>query len=242
MKFSSRLSLWGIAIATSLLPIIIATPSSVAAATMTGTCGSNLICVQTFGKQQIDVRVASLNTLIATVQTHAYLTDAQKNVIQNDLKSSIPGLQALEKQLMGETVIANARDDVHAIYANFRIYAIVLPRDSHEVWLDHLSNLHDNLVAGEPTINQAIQAASNKGINVTQEQAQDADLVAKVSDAGTQITSAQNLVASLIPANYPATNQTLTTMRAEMKVADTDLGSAAKDLHQITQELEAAGA
>ena len=242
MKSSIRLSGWAAAIVAALLSLVFTTPLPVAAATHTTGCGNNLSCVQTVGKQLIDVRVTALNTLIAKVQANTYLTDPQKNTIQTDAKANIPLLQALETQLMSETTVASARTDVHNIYTNFRIYAIVLPRDYHEIWLDHLSNLHDQFVSGEPTINQVIQTAAAKGINVTQEQAQYSDLIAKVTDAGTQVTNAQNLIATLVPANYPGTNQTLATMRGDMKQANGDLVAAAKDLHQIREELETAGA
>jgi hypothetical protein len=242
MKMTTRLTLWSAIIVATVLPALCMAMTPVDAATMTGSCGKNLSCVQTFGKTEIDKRVAALNVLVGKVQANAYLTDQQKDTIQTDAKSNIPPLQALETKLMGETNIADARTDVRNIYVDFRIYAIVLPRDYHEIWLDHESNLHDQFVAGEPTINQAIQAASAKGINVAQEQSQYNDLVAKVTDAGAQITSAQNLIASLVPANFPGTTQTLATMRGDMKQAHGDLVAAAADLNSITQELKAAGA
>jgi uncharacterized phage infection (PIP) family protein YhgE len=241
MKRMIRLGLCGAAIAAATLFALFLSFRPAQAASE-GTCGNNLQCVIAFGNARIQERVTALNTLIARVQANQYLTDSQRDAIQTDARTNINGLQTLKTKLDGETNIANARTDVHNIYAQFRIFAVVLPRDYHEVWLDHMTNLHDQFVSGEPTINQAIQAAANKGINVTQEQQQYNDLVAKVGDAGTQLTSAQGLIPSLIPANFPGTNQTLATLRGDLKQAHTDLAAAAKDLNDITQELKAAGA
>lgn len=237
MKLFSRLSLLGASI-TAILSLGIAVyPATAMAATSQGTCGNNLQCVQAVGNADIDKRIVSLNTLIEKAQDNKHLLAGQITPIVNDANANIHGLRTLRSTLDGETVIANARQDVKNIFVQYRIYAVVLPRDYHEIYADHMTNIHDTFVANEGLIETIIQNKANKGINVTQAQQQYQDLVAKVNDAGTQLNSTQTLFSQLVPANYPGTNQTLVTIRANLKQARTDLQGAYQDLKSIRQEL-----
>ena len=205
-------------------------------------CGKNVQCVQSIGDALIAKRIASLNAFIARINAHQRLTSDQKTALVGDAQTNITNLQAQQKLLDGETTIDAARTDVKNIFVNFRIYAVVLPRDEGEAYLDVLATIQSKFSSNESKISQAIQNAANKGINVTQEQQQFSDLQAKVTDAATQISNAQGLIPSLTPANYPGTTATLVQYRADHKAARVDLTAAAKDLKSIVTELKAAGA
>lgn len=201
-------------------------------------CGKDPKCVIAWGDARIADRIAKLTTLNDRVNANTHLTADQKSALTGDAQTNITNLQTLKTKLDAETDVTAARADVKSIFTQFRIYAVVLPRDDREAVLDHLTNLQAKFVANEPKIQQAIQAAANKGVNVSQEQEQYTDLVAKVNAAATQDSAAQALVASLTPANYPGTAATLAQMKGNLKAAHDDLVAAHTDLKQIISELK----
>lgn len=247
MKQFSRFALLGVALCAALAATFVMKGGSVAAAsplaTGTGTptshkgCGDDIACVITYGNHAIDMRVDSLNQVIARVNARKGLTQNQRDPIINSANTDISGLHALRQKLDDEQSIANAHTDVQNIYAQFRIYAVMIPSDYAQVWLDDLSNAHDFFVSKEPTIEQLIQKYGSPGNT----QALYTDLATQVTNAGTAISSGQGLIPSLIPANYPGTKATFVTLKGDLQTAHTDLKAARSDLEQIIATLKAAG-
>ncbi len=199
---------------------------------------TTVACVQQFGDAKINERLAALDKLAGDAQSHKALTDQQRQTILSDVQTNKDGLNALKSKLDAETDINAARTDVKNIYVQFRIFAVVIPRDRGEIVLFHEQNVIAKLTAGNQKITDAIQKAKDKGDDVTQLLALQSDYNAKLADATKQANAAQGLIASLTPANYPGTNDTLKTYRSDLKAAHDDIKDAAKDLHQITQMLK----
>jgi hypothetical protein len=119
-------------------------------------------CVIAFGDQRIDERTAALTKLNdkASEQVAAgHITSSQASAIQADVTSNQSGLTALKSKLDAETDATTARQDVKNIYTQFRIFAVVLPRDYHEIVLDIMTNVQAKLVGLEPKLQQAITGA-----------------------------------------------------------------------------------
>jgi hypothetical protein len=216
-----------------------ATTPTLAATTPTpGAHCTTVACVQQFGDAAIALRLAALDKLAGIAQNHKGITDDQRQTILIDLQTNKDGLNALKGKLDAETDIKAARDDVKAIYVQFRIFAVVIPRDAGEIWLFHEQNVIARLLAGNDKITDAIQKARNAGKDVTQLLALQADYNAKLADATAKTNDAQSLLPSLVPANYPSTDGTLKTYRSDLKGAHDDIVDASKDLHQIVQMLK----
>jgi hypothetical protein len=199
---------------------------------------TTVACVQQFGDARITERLEALDKLAGDAQGHKGITDSQRQTILSDEQTNKDGLNALKSKLDGETDIQAARADVKNIYVQFRIFAVVIPRDRGEIWLFHEQNVIARLTAGNDKITSAIQKAKAKGDDVTRLLALQADYNAKLADATTQTSNAQGLIPSLTPANYPGTDGTLKTYRGDLKAAHDDIRDAAKDLHQIVQILK----
>jgi hypothetical protein len=208
-----------------------------ATGTATGNhCGQSVSCVIAFGDARIAERITALQKLIDRVNNRAHLTSDQKNAIISSATNAITGLQGLKATLDKETSVTNARADVKSIYVTYRIFAVQLPLDYATMVADLHSYVQMTLANNESTIDAAIQKAGSPG-NTTQLYQ---DLVAKVSDAATQISAAQGLFPNMIPANYPGTQQTFQQIRTDLKTAHADLETARDDLKQIIAALKAA--
>lgn len=211
--------------------------------TATSCSRTDVQCVIAFGNQRIDERTAALTKLNdkASAQVAAgHITSSQASAIQADVSSNSSGLTALRSKLDAETDASAARQDVRNIYLQFRIYAVVLPRDYHEIVLDIMTNVQAKLQGLEPTLQQAISKAppSEQG----QLNSLYSDFTAKLGAASTQITNANGLVSYFTPDNF--NNNTATyrtnwlTFRSDILAGRAALRAAASDLHQMSQILK----
>src|SRR5579859_2261422 len=112
-------------------------PATALAATQSCTA-KDVKCVIQFGDQQIANRITALNKLSATVtddHNKLLIDDAHASDLQTDVQTNVTGLNTLKTTLDAETDAKAARQDVEKIYTQFRIYAVVLPRDYRRLHL-----------------------------------------------------------------------------------------------------------
>jgi hypothetical protein len=226
----------------SIFALMLLLPSSVlAASTQAQKCApGDLQCVIAAGNQFIANRQASLTTLSGKVTTQLndhHITSDQANVLQADVTTNQHGLSALKTKLDAETNVQAARQDVVNIFVQFRIYAVVLPRDYRRLYFDIEVNLDARLKSAEPRIQQAINHAPpskqpqlNKLFN---------DYQAQLAVAEAQFDHAQADFPELTPSNYNYNRSSylasLANLKAAEQTAHNALVRAANDLHQIVQ-------
>ena len=235
-RLPARLMLAG---AVAVLGLGIAIPMTALAAPK----ACDLQCVIAFGNQQIGARQTALTTLnnkVGTALNNHHITGDQANALESDVSTNQSGLTALQQKLDGETTLAAARNDVKNIYLQFRIYAVVLPRDYRELWLDELINVDAKLKGLEPKIQQAIDNAP------PDEQAQLKSLFddykSQVAGAESQDDAALTEIPQLTPENFnndrSAYETALGNLKNDEKTAHSDLHQAAADLRQIVKILK----
>lgn len=206
-------------------------------------CGADdLKCVVSAGDLLISNRLADLNALktkITNYLTARRLTDAQASELQNDVSTNESGLQSLKARLDAETVTREARKDVVNIYAQFRIYAVVLPRDKRHLLLDIEVNAKDKMVDAEPTIQAAITRAPSNQQDRLNELFN--DYKQKVADTEIQFQTANQAIPQMTPENFnqhrASYEGTRKSLDVATKIARQDLSQAAKDLKQIVKIL-----
>jgi hypothetical protein len=209
------------------------------------TCApTDVKCVIQFGDQQIANRITALNKLSGRITDHhdkQRISDADADALQADVKTNIDGLNALKTALDAETDVKAARQDVQKIYTQFRIYAVVLPRDYRRLHLAIEVTVDKKLRSMEASTEQRINNAPankkdelNKLFN---------DYKAQLSDAESTIGLAQKTWPLLTPESYNTNRPTYATnlknLTTYVKTAHQDLHKAAADLHKITQTLKA---
>jgi hypothetical protein len=245
-----KVACWLGALACALTLAAAAGTSGTASAAPRTTC-TNVQCVIQFGDTQITNRLTALSTLcskVAAQQTANHITGAQAGAISADCgpsSANVTGLTALKAKLDAETTMAQARADVKNIYEQFRIYAVVLPRDYNEVWLDILTNVDQKLRGVQPKIDAAIDAASglpDKDNDKEKINSAFADFKNQLTAAEGQIDGAQGLIPTLSVSafnNTPSTYKTdYTDYRNDIHTAHQDIAAATKDLHVVAQALK----
>lgn len=241
-RLPARLALFAGA---ALLALAVAAPlTALAAPKADAKCDpKDIKCVIAFGDQRIQDRLDALTKLngkVTDALNGKHITSDQANTLSSDIATNTTGLQNLKAKLDGESDIAAARTDVRNIYLQFRIYAVVLPRDYHEIWLDRLTDADHRLAAVKDTIADAIAKAP------AGEQAQlnslFDDYKAQLAAAEAQMDAAQGELPQFTPENFNTNRQGFETARTnlknDLKSAHKDLKQATGDLHQIAQILK----
>jgi hypothetical protein len=220
----------------------IAIPVTVfAAPSRPATC--DLSCVVTFGNARIGDRLTALTNLnnkVANDLSAGRITSDQATALQNDISTNQSGLNTLKTKLDGETNITAARQDVKNIYEQFRIFAVVLPRDYHTLWLDMLTHLDKQLRSYQGAIQDAISKAP-KSVQPQLNQLF-SDFQAQLQEAESMIDAGQGQLATLTVNNFNNARSVYETalgdLRNDVKTAHRDIHKAAEDLHDILHILQ----
>jgi hypothetical protein len=231
---------------------LLALPATALAATPTATptttppkqmcAATDVNCVIQFGNQQISNRLAALNklnTAVSNDQKKHLIDDAQADLIQADITTNINGLNALKVTLDAEKDAKAARQDVEKIVVQFRIFAVVLPRDYKRLHLDIEITVEVVLKGLEAPVGDLINHSSADKADLNK---LFSDFKYQVTDAENKINLAQQILPLLTVANFNNDHATYITnlknLTTDEQIAHTDLHKAAADLHQITQNLK----
>ncbi len=168
------------------------------------------------------------------------ITSDQANALQSDISTNQSGLAALKSKLDAETDPKAARQDVSNIFLQFRIFAVVLPRDYRRLYFDVEVNVDGKLRSLSPGVQQAISKAP------AGEQAQlntlFSDYKNQLSTAESQFDVAKAAFPALTPANFNYNRSTYQTTLSNLDTAERTIHNALKqagsDLHQIAQILK----
>jgi len=232
------------AILSLLAPGILVPTTAFAATNSNNKCApTDTQCIITAGDQFIASRQTALTTLSGKVtarENQHLITSDQSNVLQSDISTNQSGLTALKSKLDAGTDPKAARQDVVNIFFQFRIFAVVLPRDYRRLYLDITVNVDIKLRSVGPKVQEAISKAP------AGEQAQlntlFSDYKNQLSTAESQFDLAQADFPALTPANFNYNRSTYQTTLSNLDTAEHTIHIALKeagnDLHQIAQILK----
>lgn len=237
-----RLSILGLGL---MLASALATPGTAFAAPRAG-C-TDVACIINAGNALIAARVTALenlNTRVSAVLAKGHITSAQAAALQADVANNENRLAALKTRLDAETTLQAAVQDVKSIFTQFRIYAVVLPRDYHELWLDILIYVDGKLTGLEDKLQSLIQHVDtlyhdgdHDGDKAALHTAF-ADYKAQLTEAEAQLEAAQGQEAILTVQTFDNDRTAYTTaftdFRSDIRTAHSDVVKAAGDLHKIT--------
>lgn len=240
--FSKRFAVFG-AVALMALGALIPATAFAASSQSSAKCAANDVkCVIAAGDALIAKRQTSLNTLkekISTDLTTAKLTSDQASTLQSDVATNQTGLANLKTKLDAEQNVKDARQDVVNIFQQFRIYAVVLPRDYRHIEMDIEVNVKAKMQNVAPTIKTAIGSApadKKAQLNMLL-----SDYQKQIAAAESQLDTAQNDFPAMTPENFNQNRTSYETSRTALdnalKAARADLRQAAKDLKEMARIL-----
>ena len=247
MKFLAtlrRMPMRFAAIATlGLLALSIPATALAASPTSTKCAATDTHCFITLGDQLIAARQTSLtdlNNKTTDRLNDKLITSDQSNVLQADVSTNTSGLAALQTKLNAETTATAAHQDVVNIFLQFRIYAVVLPRDYHRLYLDIAVNVDAKLRELSGQLKQAIAGApaGEQGqLNTLYN-----DYLAQLTTAESQFDLAQSDFPALTPSNFnynrSAYDSSLNSLKTSEQTIHNALKQAGQDAHQMAKILK----
>src|SRR5579875_2130759 len=233
--FSKRFAVFGVLALMAIGALIPAT--AFAASTQPAKCAAGDVqCVITAGDTLIANRQTALNTLNSKVSSDLSshkITADQASALQSDVSTNQTGLANLKTKLDAEKSAPAARQDVVNIFLQFRIYAVVLPRDYRRLEMDIEINAKAVMQGAAPVIQAAIsKAPASKQARLN---ALFSDYQKEVAAAETQLDTAQTDFPAMTPENF---NQNRTSYESTRQALDTALKTARVDLHKAANDLQ----
>ena len=218
------------------------TSGSTGSAGASGNSGSSVVPATLDGieaKANTDIvnRVNDLNAAIAKVNAAKGLGSGQATLVALLGTDNTP-LRQLDQKIRADTTVKQAAQDFSAIFADYRVYVLVLPVSRIAADADRATN------TAIPTL--TADSSKAQGLVNPQNQAQ---LQPLIDDLNSQISAATNAtnglaatVLAFTPAQWNANNNLLSTSRSAAQTADAALLKGRSDVQQIRQVLKGSAA
>ncbi len=198
---------------------------------------ATLAGIQAKATTDITDRVNDLNSAIGKVNGSTGLGSGQ-GTLDAYLGTDISPLQQLNQTIQGDSTATQAAKDFSTIFADYRVYVLVLPASRIAAGADHATT----------TAIPALTADSSKAQALVNPQNQ-AQLEPLIDDLNAQISTASNAtnglaatVLAFTPAQWNADHDLLATATSSEQTADGALQKGRADVQQIRQLLKGSGA
>lgn len=193
--------------------------------------------------EAIDRRIASLNELITRIQSMKKITDAQKTSLVTQAQSLLTSLSMQKDKIAQDTDLETLKADKLAIYTQFRVYALIVPKFHILIWADRLNYVLDQMSQVADKLQTRITESSNKGLDVATLQTTLTDAKAKISDARIQTQKATDAVTALVADQGDKTigesnRATMQTAMGYLKAAHADIKIARQDFETVRKGLK----
>ena len=225
--------------------VLLSLPLSVFAQTVppvqAGKSAQRLGTVNTNCQKATAQRLTSLTEVQTRIPTLKRLSSSQQQQFSGEVSTNISGIQGVQTQCTNDFNAGNLTGlvaDYKSVFANYRIYAEMLPQLHLLIASDTMGYTANNLTTLYGKLQTRVQSAGNPS-NLT---ALLSDMNAKITDAQTQYNSVESQAVGLTPSSYntnpSGTTQIFQTARSEIKTGAGDLQTAFSDAKQIVQSIK----
>ena len=186
---------------------------------------------QAVGDCDVDRRLETISRVRSGIASATVITADHRSALNGILDASQSGLTTLRAKIDGDTTLASLRVDDHAIFADYRIYALVARQAALVRGDDAVAAAAARLTDGAAKIQTAITTAQGKGKDVTVATTQLAAMQAAIASALAKVSGDTAAVLALTPAGWNAgtAGPVLDAARASIKGARADLAAALAD-------------
>lgn len=171
------------------------------------------------GLRLTNQRILALNKAKTKIAAQKNLSVSQKAALTAELETSVAAMQKITTAIKADTMDAVAlKAQIKAIYSDYRIFAVVLPRVNYETAFDVQTTHSANLATSFAKFQTRIDAAKLAGIDVVAVQSALDVIKAKNVVLAQTITTNRAAVAAIGAADYPTkSKQAFVDARAQVK-------------------------
>jgi hypothetical protein len=193
--------------------------------------------------EEIDRRVAAINTIIARINAMQKLSEGQKAGLVAQANQLLADLGTQKNKIDADTDPEVLKTDRKAINNSYRVYMLFMPRMNILAAADRIIEIADQALGLGPQIQTKITQLANSGKDVSGLNTALTDLQSKLADAKTQAQNAINTVSSLVldqgnATTMQANNTAIKNARAMIKTAVNDVNAGRNDLKTIRQSIK----
>jgi hypothetical protein len=190
--------------------------------------------VETFrkvGDCEVDRRLDTIATLRDGVAKATALTDDHRSALTAILDRSEEGLTALRGEIDGDATLADLRTDVHRVFADYRIYALVARQVALVRADDLVAAAADRLTGASDRIAAAIATAEGSGRDVAKAKQHLDAMRTAIAAARSAVEGDAAALLPLTPADWNAgtARPVLDAARASVRDARGDLRTAVSE-------------
>jgi hypothetical protein len=224
-----------------VLSVTLSVVSAGSALAVTSSLGdqTQLNTIITRGTQEINRRLDSLKTLGDKINSATRLTSADKTLLINQVNAETTSLTNLRAKLAADTSLTEARTDARSITAEYRVYALIVPKIAIIRMADSILQTSSKLSALAEKIQTRIDQAKSAGKNTASIQIQLDSMNEIITEANITANSLQAKVITLQPTDYNNDHTILSGYRDQLKSAHLQNVTAVADARAIVATLKA---
>jgi len=188
------------------------------------------------GDAEINRRLTSLDTLTNLINSATKLSASDKSSLASQVSDETSGLHTLKTKLDSDTDITTTRTDIQAIFSDYRVYALILPKVRILVADDHIAVTSVRLSDLVTKLNDKITAKASS-MSTASLEGQLAQMQTDIANANNLYTSIHDATINLQPSDYNTDHTILIGKRDQLNQAATDLRDALADAKSIITSL-----
>lgn len=210
----------------------IATPAP-AASPISQASSVRLSNLKSKGSTEIDRRLLNLTAAGAKLESAGKLSATDKAALLKQLSDESTSLTALKTKLAAETTLPEARADVQSIVADYRVYALMLPKARLVATADRLIQADDKLSALSIQLAEKVAAAKAAGKDVGAVESKVSSLKLRLSSVKPKLDPLPAELLALTPKDYNADHSVLVSYRTKLASSATELKAAREEAKAI---------
>lgn len=184
---------------------------------------------------EIARRIDGLDNVKGKLVNLKKLSTDQKNSLSSQIDTEVSNLTTLKAKIDTDTDLTTLRTDVKSIINSYRVFALFIPKINIIKISEDILAISSNFDSYVLKLQDRIQKAQSKGIDVATANSTLIDMRAKITDAKLQANNAINAVIGLTPDGYPGNKTTLRSARSMLQIARQDLKNARLDANSVIQ-------
>lgn len=147
--------------------------------------------------QLIATRLASLQRLLARLQSDKRLSDTDKTSLTNDINTTISSLNALKTKIDADTDETTARADAKSIITSYKIFVIYEPKIRLLTTIGNLQALASNMTSLSTQVQTLTNDLKAQGKDVTAAQTALNDITTQLTAINTTLATDKTLVTNV---------------------------------------------
>ena len=193
--------------------------------------------LKNYGIRAIELRLRWIEKLQDRIQ-NLNIDEDMRQILITDLNNNASGISALKGKIEAEIDLETLKNDVRAIFVDYRIFLVVLPRNHGRLAAARLGLISQIIVQHEEKIDELVASLKAAGADTNPLESLVSEFKTQVDQAESNIQAADDQFVQMTPTDTEAAKTQLQTGREFLHQAVTNFQSAKETLGKIKIEVK----